>query len=105
MNSHFLDLLEQETTALADRLDKGLPTDKEGIVDVLKLLTAIHRAADLVPRYARDLVKAALVAGVPQPDLVQLPYHETQVRRLAREAGVDPMPTGRRPSRRTEVTA
>lgn len=92
--------LAQETAALAAQLDAGLPTTREDITETLKVLTDLHRASLLVTKYAPELVKAGLLAGIPQAELVELPYHETQVRRLAREAGVEPLPKGRRPVRR-----
>ncbi len=97
--------LAQETTALAAQLDNGLPTEKEEIKEVLRTLTAIHRASALVTKYAPALVKAGLLAGIPQAELVELPYHETQVRRLAREAGVEPLPKGRRPVQQVNATS
>lgn len=103
--SKFVDLLRRETRELADQLGAGPPTDRTAILEALDRITALHQAVTEAQRFVADtapgLVRQALLAGVPQPDLVNRPYHETQVRRLARDAGVPAMPKGRRPSRRS----
>ncbi len=95
--TNLIDLLTQETATRDQRLSAGRPTGKEELREVLDLLTAIHRASTLVTKFCPELVMSALKSGIPQADLVGRPYHETQVRRLAREAEVPKLPTGRRP--------
>jgi hypothetical protein len=90
------DLLRQNREDLTAQLANGLPKTKEEILAALATMTEMHRCElELVTPYARDLVKAALALGVPQDDLRGLPYHETQVRRLARETGLEPRTGGR----------
>lgn len=94
------DLLRQNREALTAQLANGLPTDKEDILALLTTMTEVHRfELDVLAPYGKELVQAALRAGVDQVDLDGVPYHASQVRRLAREAGIKPAKSGPRPKR------
>lgn len=99
------DLLRQNREHLTAQLANGLPTTKEEILALLATMTEVHRfELEVLTPYAKDLVQAALRAGVDQVDLDGVPYHASQVRRLAREAGIKPAKSGPRPKRTSTVT-
>jgi hypothetical protein len=71
----------------------------------LRQLGTRHRRlrADLetVRLELHDLVIEAARAGVPQSELVEITgYTRDRIRVICREAGLDPLPQGRKPARR-----
>lgn len=106
-------LLPIETTANAEiatvrrLLQAGSDQEKlrqavEKLTDLRAQVEAVREAlADLGP----EVIKAALLGGIDQADLVGRPYGETTVRRLAREAGLPRRPFGPRPRRSREGNA
>lgn len=81
-------------------LTAGAGADPAKLLDALDRLTQLAQAADLLRDYVADngpaLVVEALRADIDQAELVGRPYGDTYVRKLARQAGLPPRPSGPR---------
>ncbi len=98
-STRVVDLVTAEIDSVR-RLTATAGADPGQLLDALDRLTDLAKAADLLRDYVADngpaLVVQALNADIDQAELVGRPYGDTYVRKLARQAGLPPRPSGPR---------